>query len=90
MFVSVSFASLCNRFLLEFLFVVLPRELFEFVVGVFLVPIAVSADSRSELCGTDTLHLRCIGCLGTFFSLVFRIGFEAPIRPPLVDCLVFQ
>ena len=41
-----------------------------------------SADSRSELCGTDTHCLRCVGCNRDFFSPVFRIGFEAPIHPP--------
>ena len=49
-----------------------------------------SADSRSELCGTDTHCLRCVGCNRDFFSPVFRIGFEAPIHPPLVACPVLQ
>jgi len=53
-----------------------------------------SADSRLELCGTDTRSLRCVGCNRDFFSLVFRIGFEAPNHnpppPPLVACLVLH
>ena len=49
-----------------------------------------SADSRSELCGTDTHCLRCVGCNRDFFSPVFRIGFEAPIHPPLVACPVLH
>ena len=35
----------------------------------------LSADSRSELCGTDTLYLRCIGCWGALIIFAWFCRF---------------
>jgi len=40
-----------------------------------------SADSRPELCGTDTHCLRCVGCIGTFTLRFFESDLRLPFTP---------
>ena len=40
-----------------------------------------SADSRSELCGTDTHRPRCVGCNRDLFLSVFELDFRLPFTP---------
>jgi hypothetical protein len=50
-----------------------------------------SADSRSELCGTDTLRPRCVGCNRNFSLRFFKLNLRLPFTPPpLVAYLVLQ
>jgi len=49
-----------------------------------------SADSRSELCGTDTHHPRCVGCNRDLFLSIFESDFRLPFTPPLVACPVLH
>jgi len=49
-----------------------------------------SADSRSELCGTDTLRPRCVGCNRDFFLRFFKSNLRLPFTPPLVAYLVLH
>lgn len=49
-----------------------------------------SANSHSELCGTDTHYLRWFGCNWDFSLQFFKIGFEAPNHPHLVTCSVLH
>ena len=41
-----------------------------------------SADSRSELCGTDTLRPRCVGCNRDFSLRFFKSNLRLPFTPP--------
>jgi hypothetical protein len=49
-----------------------------------------SADSRSELCGTDTLRPRCVGCNRDFSLQFFKLNLRLPFTPPLVAYLVLH
>ena len=40
-----------------------------------------SADSRSELCGTDTHRPRCVGCNLNLFLSVFELDLRLPFTP---------